>query len=81
MNGGFNRCSFETDERGRQIQRVCRLLRPLVAHLALHPSTDASCPTQAVISKFNLRVGKDQQTYGLGLKEVWRVPPDACKPG
>lgn len=36
---------------------------------------------QEVISKFDLRQGKDEQTYGLGLKEVWRVPKDKCKPG
>ncbi|CAN0526655.1 unnamed protein product [Scytosiphon promiscuus] len=36
---------------------------------------------QAVMSKFNLREGKDEQSYGLGLKEVWRVPQEKCKPG
>ncbi|CAM9793354.1 unnamed protein product [Pylaiella littoralis] len=39
-----------------------------------------SC-SEAVISKFDLREGKDEQTYGLGLKEVWRIPKDKCKPG
>lgn len=31
--------------------------------------------------KFNLREGKDPQTYGLGIKEVWRVPEEQFKPG
>ncbi|CAB1111899.1 unnamed protein product [Ectocarpus sp. CCAP 1310/34] len=39
-----------------------------------------SC-SEEVMSKFDLRQGKDEQTYGLGLKEVWRVPKDKCKPG
>jgi len=33
------------------------------------------------MARFGLREGKDPQTYGLGLKEVWRVPADKCKPG
>ena len=32
-----------------------------------------SC-SEEVITKFNLREGKDVQTYGLGVKEVWEVP-------
>eukprot|EP00904_Undaria_pinnatifida_P006202 jgi/Undpi1/2711/HiC_scaffold_14.g06089.m1 len=39
-----------------------------------------SC-SEEVMSKFNLREGKDEQSYGLGLKEVWRVPQEKCKPG
>ncbi|CAM9932873.1 unnamed protein product, partial [Ectocarpus sp. 12 AP-2014] len=39
-----------------------------------------SC-SEEVMSKFDLRQGKSEQTYGLGLKEVWRVPKDKCKPG
>ncbi|CAM9997588.1 unnamed protein product [Scytosiphon promiscuus] len=39
-----------------------------------------SC-SEELMSRFNLRDGKDEQTYGLGLKEVWRVPKDKCKPG
>ena len=27
------------------------------------------------------RYSRSLQTYGLGLKEVWRVPADQCKPG
>ena len=30
---------------------------------------------------FNLREGKDAQTYGLGIKEVWRIPKEKHEPG
>lgn len=39
-----------------------------------------SC-SEEVINKYNLRKGKDIQTYGLGIKEVWEVPEDTIKPG
>lgn len=39
-----------------------------------------SC-SEDIMAKFNLREGKDPQTYGLGVKEVWRIPADRCKPG
>lgn len=32
-------------------------------------------------AKFNLREGKDPQTYGLGVKEVWKVKPEKHQPG
>ncbi|KAM0753115.1 oxidoreductase [Meredithblackwellia eburnea MCA 4105] len=32
-------------------------------------------------SKFNLREGKDPQTYGLGVKEVWKIKKEKHKPG
>ncbi|PRP85696.1 electron-transferring-flavoprotein dehydrogenase [Planoprotostelium fungivorum] len=31
--------------------------------------------SKQVISKFNLREGKDPQIYGIGLKEVWELDP------
>jgi electron-transferring-flavoprotein dehydrogenase len=31
--------------------------------------------------KFNLRKDKNVQTYGLGVKEVWEVPPETFKAG
>ncbi len=37
--------------------------------------------SKQVINKFNLREGKDVQTYGLGVKEVWKVKPENHKPG
>ena len=39
-----------------------------------------SC-SQELMAKFSLRAGADPQTYGLGLKEVWRLPPGRTKPG
>ena len=55
----------------------------LVASVPASPfcSRRACRGLQAVMSKFGLREGKDEQTYGLGLKEVWRVPKEKCKPG
>ncbi|KZO99245.1 hypothetical protein CALVIDRAFT_561634 [Calocera viscosa TUFC12733] len=32
-------------------------------------------------NKFKLREGKDPQTYGIGVKEVWRVRPEVYEPG
>mmetsp|Transcript_22937 Transcript_22937/g.19897 ORF Transcript_22937/g.19897 Transcript_22937/m.19897 type:complete len:98 (+) Transcript_22937:529-822(+) len=31
--------------------------------------------TQSVINKFGLNEGKDPQSYGIGLKEVWEIDP------
>jgi electron-transferring-flavoprotein dehydrogenase len=39
-----------------------------------------SC-SEAVMAKFDLREGKQPQTYGLGIKEVWEVPEDKHQPG
>lgn len=37
--------------------------------------------SKMVQSKFNLRDGKDPQTYGLGIKEVWKVRDEVYNPG
>ncbi|AMM23139.1 electron transfer flavoprotein-ubiquinone oxidoreductase [Variovorax sp. PAMC 28711] len=34
-----------------------------------------------LISKFKLDEGKDPQTYGLGVKEVWEIDPQRHQPG
>jgi electron-transferring-flavoprotein dehydrogenase len=34
-----------------------------------------------VISKFKLDAGKDPQTYGLGIKELWEIDPKRHQPG
>jgi electron-transferring-flavoprotein dehydrogenase len=39
-----------------------------------------SC-TEDLSATFSLTAGRDPQTYGLGLKEVWRIPKDKCRPG
>jgi electron-transferring-flavoprotein dehydrogenase len=37
--------------------------------------------SKALINKFDLRANADPQTYGIGLKEVWRVDPSQYRPG
>ncbi|KAF9650406.1 hypothetical protein BDM02DRAFT_1420206 [Thelephora ganbajun] len=37
--------------------------------------------TKDVVRKFNLREGKELQTYGIGVKEVWRVDPEKYDAG
>lgn len=37
--------------------------------------------SQGVITRFGLRKGQQHQTYGLGVKEVWRVPEHLHSPG
>lgn len=39
-----------------------------------------SC-SEEIMDKFNLREGKDPQSYGIGIKEVWEIPEENCKPG
>lgn len=40
-----------------------------------------SC-SEEVIDTFDLRKDTmDNQSYGLGIKEVWEIPEDKCKPG
>lgn len=39
-----------------------------------------SC-SEDLMARFKLRAQCDPQTYGLGLKEVWRIPEAKCKPG
>ena len=34
-----------------------------------------------LIERFRLRDGRDPQTYGLGVKELWQVQPDRHRPG
>jgi electron-transferring-flavoprotein dehydrogenase len=34
-----------------------------------------------IISRFDLAVGRQPQTYGLGIKELWEVDPAKHKPG
>ena len=39
-----------------------------------------SC-SEEVIAEYNLRKGKEPQTYGIGIKEVWEVPAAQHKEG
>jgi electron-transferring-flavoprotein dehydrogenase len=39
-----------------------------------------SC-SESLMKTFHLRDGKQPQTYGLGIKEVWEIPEEKHKPG
>jgi electron-transferring-flavoprotein dehydrogenase len=34
-----------------------------------------------LIAKYQLDAGKDPQTYGIGIKELWEIDPPATRPG
>ena len=34
-----------------------------------------------LISKFNLNQGRDPQSFGIGIKELWEIDPSRSKPG
>jgi len=37
--------------------------------------------TKQVAERFNLREGRDPQTYALGIKELWEIPAENHRPG
>ena len=37
--------------------------------------------TKQAITRFGLNEGRSPQTYGLGFKELWQLPPGRCQPG
>src|SRR4051812_20688281 len=37
--------------------------------------------TKKATRRFNLRAGRDPQTYGLGIKELWEIEPGKHRPG
>jgi electron-transferring-flavoprotein dehydrogenase len=37
--------------------------------------------TKMLMGRFNLREGRDPQTYGIGIKELWEIPAENHKPG
>ena len=37
--------------------------------------------TKAVADRFNLREGRDPQTYAIGIKELWEIPAANHRPG
>src|SRR5579884_2371133 len=37
--------------------------------------------SKTLMARFGLRDGCDPQTYGIGLKELWEVPPESHRPG
>jgi len=37
--------------------------------------------SKQLIRRFRLDAGRSPQTYGLGFKELWQLPPGRCEPG
>ena len=37
--------------------------------------------TKTLFDKFDLREGKDPQTFAIGIKELWDIEPEKSKPG
>ncbi len=37
--------------------------------------------TKQMMTHFDLRAGRDPQTYGIGIKELWEIPAERHKPG
>ncbi|MBV9568856.1 MAG: electron transfer flavoprotein-ubiquinone oxidoreductase, partial [Hyphomicrobiales bacterium] len=37
--------------------------------------------TKELVQRFGLQEGREPQKYGIGLKELWQVPPEKHKPG
>ena len=37
--------------------------------------------TKKLTERYNLREGRDPQTYGIGIKELWEIPAENHKPG
>jgi electron-transferring-flavoprotein dehydrogenase len=37
--------------------------------------------TKQLLVRYNLREGRDPQTYGIGIKELWEIPAENHKPG
>jgi electron-transferring-flavoprotein dehydrogenase len=41
----------------------------------------ARSPRQAVAQRFGLDADSDPQHYGIGIKEIWEIPPEKHEPG
>lgn len=37
--------------------------------------------TKQMVERFGLNAGRDQQKYGIGIKELWQVKPEHFRPG
>jgi electron-transferring-flavoprotein dehydrogenase len=49
-------------------------------HTVFAEGSRGSC-SEDLIEKFDLRKGKNVQSYGIGIKEVWEVPEEELTPG
>ena len=48
----------------------------LLAHQVIFAEGCRGSLTRELEQKFNLRKGVDPQTYGIGIKELWEIPPE-----
>ena len=53
----------------------------LIARQTLFAEGARGSLSQQLMARFHLRQGRDPQTYGIGLKEVWDVDPSVHHPG
>lgn len=51
------------------------------ARLTILAEGAAGSLTKKAVEKYNLRENSEPQTYGLGIKEVWRIDPEKHQPG
>jgi electron-transferring-flavoprotein dehydrogenase len=56
-------------------------LPPQIARQTLFAEGARGSCAEELMQRFDLRAGRDPQSFGLGLKEVWRVPKALAQPG
>ena len=54
---------------------------PQIARQTLFAEGARGSCAEELMQRFDLRAGRDPQSFGLGLKEVWRVPKALAQPG
>ncbi len=67
----------KTGERGPNFQRGVELR----AKVTLFAEGCRGSLGKQIIDRFDLRAGAQEQTYGIGLKELWEIAPDKHQPG
>jgi len=63
------------DKSGKPTQRFQAGMHLLATHTLFAEGCRGSL-TEKLIAQFNLRKNADPQTYGIGLKEIWKIKPD-----
>ncbi len=59
----------------------CQLGMELLAKYTLFAEGSRGHLGQQLIAKFKLDEGRDPQTYGIGIKELWEIAPERHEPG
>ena len=72
-DAGIGKDGAEKDTFARGIELVAR-------QTLFGEGCRGSC-SESIMEKFKLRANKEEQTYGLGVKEVWEVPAENFKSG